>query len=150
MVGIDFFDEQNNQALQRLLKDVDLKRFLSKESMLVGEGVRKFFEAHYYKNDFTFKAPKGTFKKVHISQTLPKQANLMANDMIIMPIDLAREIFGLGEDEVTDITFNVPNVAEWGNIITKLHLLFYDVRVIEKREVKKPTRTSIITKEDSF
>jgi ABC-type lipoprotein release transport system permease subunit len=57
--------------------------------------------------------------------------------MIIMPIDLAREIFGLGEDEVTDISFNVPNDAEWDNIITKLHLLFYDVRVIEKREIKK-------------
>ncbi|AKF24103.1 hypothetical protein YH65_00800 [Sulfurovum lithotrophicum] len=137
VVGIDFFDEQNNQALQTLLKDVDLKRFLSKDSMLVGEGVRKFLQAHYFKDDFTFKTPKGTFKKVNIYQTLPRQADLMANDMIIMPIDLAREIFGLGEDEVTDITFNVPNDAEWDNIISKLHLLFYDVRVIEKREVKK-------------
>jgi len=137
VVGIDFFDEQNSQALQTLLKDVDLKRFLSKDSMLVGEGVRKFLQAHYFKNDFTFKTPKGTFKKVNIYQALPRQADLMANDMIIMPIDLAREIFGLGEDEVTDITFNVPNNAEWDNIISKLHLLFYDVRVIEKREVKK-------------
>jgi len=137
VVGIDFFDEQNNQALQKLLKDVDLKRFLSKDRMLVGEGVRKFLEAHYFKDNFTFKTPKGTFKKVNIYQTLPREADLMANDMIIMPIDLAREIFGLGEDEVTDITFNVPNNAEWDNIITKLHLLFYDVRVIDKREVKK-------------
>jgi ABC-type antimicrobial peptide transport system permease subunit len=38
---------------------------------------------------------------------------------------------------VTDITFNVPNDAEWDNIVAKLHLLFYDVRVVEKREVRK-------------
>ena len=137
MVGIDFFDEQNSAELKKLLEHLDLKRFLSQESMLVGEGVKKFLTAHYFKDDFTFKTPNGSFKKVKIVQTLPKQADLIANDMIIMPIDLAREIFGMGEDEVTDITFNVPNDAEWDNIITKLHLLFYDVRVIEKREIKK-------------
>jgi ABC-type lipoprotein release transport system permease subunit len=43
----------------------------------------------------------------------------------------------MDEDVVTDITFNVPNDAEWDNIVTKLHLMFYDVRVVEKREVKK-------------
>ncbi len=137
VVGIDFFDEQNTQALQTLLKGIDLKRFLSQESMLVGQGVKQFLQAHYFRNNFTFKTPKGTFKKVYIYQTLPAQSNLLANDMIVMPIELAREIFGLGEDEVTDITFNVPNDAEWDNIITKLHLLFYDVRVVDKKEVKK-------------
>jgi ABC-type lipoprotein release transport system permease subunit len=105
--------------------------------MLVGEGVKVFLSEHYYKEYFSFKTPEGNFKKVKIDQTLPSQTNLIANDMIIMPIDLAREIFGLGEDEVTDITFNVPNDAEWDNIISKLHLLFYDVRVVEKREIKK-------------
>lgn len=137
VVGIDFFDEQNTQALQTLLKNIDLKRFLSHESMLVGQGVKQFLQTHYFRDDFTFKTPKGTFKKVHIYQTLPAQSNLLANDMIVMPIGLAREIFGLGEDEVTDITFNVPNEAEWDNIITKLHLLFYDVRIVDKKEVKK-------------
>ena len=137
VVGIDFFDEQNSEALKKLVKQVDLKTFLSSESMLVGEGVKKFLSAHYFKDYFTFKTPKGNFKKVKISQTLPVKANLIANDMIIMPIDLAREIFGMEEDEVTDVTFNVPNDAEWDNIITKLHLMFYDVRVVEKREIKK-------------
>jgi len=137
VVGIDFFDEQNNQEMQLLLKNLNLKTFLSQDSMLVGEGVKNFLKAHYFTDDFTFKTPKGSFKKVKIAKVLPKQSNLIANDMIILPIDVAREIFGIGEDEVTDITFNVPNDAEWDNIITKLHLMFYDVRVIEKREVKK-------------
>jgi ABC-type lipoprotein release transport system permease subunit len=137
IVGVDFFDEQSSQALERLIGKVDMKHFFSEESMLVGEGVRQFLRAHYFNRDFTFKTPAGKFKKVTIFQTLPESANLIANDMIVIPIDLAREIFGIQEDEVTDITFNVPNDAEWDNIVTKLHLMFYDVRVIDKREIKK-------------
>ena len=137
VVGVDFFDEQSSRELRSLVKDLDLKRFLSTESMIVGQGVKAFLEEHYYKETFSFKTPKGKFKKVKIDQTLSSQTNLIANDMIILPIELAREIFGLDEDEVTDITFNVPNDAEWDNIIAKLHLLFYDVRVVEKREIKK-------------
>ncbi len=137
IVGVDFFDEQSAKELQNLVKGLDLKSFLSKESMLVGSGVKAFLSAHYYKEAFSFKTPKGSFKKVQIYETLPSQSNLLANDMIIMPLELTREIFGMDENEVTDITFNVPNDAEWDNIIAKLHLLFYDVRVIEKREVQK-------------
>ena len=137
VVGVDFFDEQSSKELQSLVKGLELKSFLSTDSMLVGEGVKTFLTEHYYKDSFSFKTPQGSFKKVKIHQTLPSQTNLVANDMIIMPIELAREIFGLGEDEVTDITFNVPNDAEWDNIIGKLHLLFYDVRVVEKREIRK-------------
>ncbi len=137
VVGVDLFDEQSSKELQSLVKGLDLKSFLSADSMLVGEGVKSFLLEHYYKEHFSFKIPQGSFKKVKIHQTLPSQTNLIANDMIIMPIELAREIFGLREDEVTDITFNVPNDAEWDNIIGKLHLLFYDVRVVEKREIRK-------------
>ncbi|HIP17837.1 MAG TPA: FtsX-like permease family protein [Sulfurovum sp.] len=137
VLGVDFFDEQSAKELRSLVKGLDLKSFLSTDSMLIGEGVKRFLSEHYYKEHFSFKTPDGKFKKVKVHQTLPSQSNLMANDMIILPIDLAREIFGMGEDEVTDITFNVPNDAEWDNIIGKLHLLFYDVRVVEKREVRK-------------
>ncbi|MGC9351962.1 MAG: ABC transporter permease, partial [Sulfurovum sp.] len=137
IVGIDFFDEQAASALQRLVKDIDLKTFFSSDSMIVGEGVKNFLQTHYYRESFSFKTPQGVFKKVKLYESLPGALNLLANDMVIMPIDLAREIFGLDEDEVTDITFNVPNDAEWDNVISKLHLLAYDVRVVEKREVKK-------------
>lgn len=128
IVGIDFFDEQGAKALERLVKDIDLKQFFSSESMIVGEGVKGFLSTHYYRDSFSFKTPQGVFKKVKIYKTLPSSLNLLANDMILMPIDLAREIFGLNEDEVTDITFNVPNDAEWDNVISKLHLLAYDIR----------------------
>ena len=137
IVGIDFFDEQNSDMLKKILQGLDLKTFLSKPNMLVGEGVKNYLSTHYYDKAFSFKTPNGEFKSVNIYQTLPEKSRLIANDMILMPIELARSIFGLKENEVTDITFNVPNNAEWDNIVAKLHLLFYDVRVVEKREVKK-------------
>lgn len=137
IVGIDFFDDQSSKELSGLINNIDLKKFFSSESMLIGKGVEEFLHAHYYSDSFTFKTPKGIFKKVQIYETLPSSLNLFSNDMIIMPIDLAREIFGMEGTEVTDIAFNVPNDAEWDNVIGKLHLIAYDMRVVEKREVKK-------------
>lgn len=137
VVGIDFFDEQNSQLLEALIGKMALKSFLSQESMVVGQGVKNFLTAHFYEDTFSFKTPSGAFKEVHIAKQLDESTNLIANDMVIMPIALAREIFGFDENEVSDITFNVPNEAEWDTIITKLHLLFYDVRILDKREIQK-------------
>ena len=141
VIGIDFFDEQSSKALGRILKGVDLKEFFSEESMLVGSAVQKFMADHFYKKYFSFKTPSGTFKKVRIYASFPKESNLFSNDVVLMPIELAREIFGMAEDEVTDITFNVPNDAEWDNIMTKLYLLFYDLRAIDRKEIGKAYAT---------
>jgi len=141
LIGVDFFDEQSSKALKELSSTLDLKSFLETPSMLVGQGVGEFMQNHYYRDTFSFKLPNGTFKKVTIETVLPSSTNLIANDMIVMPIELAREIFGLADEVVTDIAFNVPNDAEWDNILAKIHLLFYDVRVIDKREVSKAYRT---------
>ncbi len=137
VIGIDFFDEQSTEALSKLVEGLDLEHFLQRPNMIVGEGVAAFLHQHYFTDTFTFKTPSGAFKEVGIYATLPKQSNLIGNDMVILPIELAREIFGLGEDEVTDITFNVPNDAEWDNIETKLHLMFNDVEVIGKHQMQK-------------
>ncbi len=63
--------------------------------MLVGEGVKAYLEAHFYNDAYNFLTPKGEFEKVNIFKTLPSQANLIANDMMVMPIDLARKILRL-------------------------------------------------------
>jgi len=137
IVGVDFFDEQSNRSLQELMETTDLKSFFAMPSMLVGEGVQKFMTAHYYSDSFSFKLPNGSFKKVAIAQQLPSSTNLIANDMIVMPLELAKEIFAMEEESITDIALNVPNDAEWDTIVGKLHLLFYDAQVIDKREISK-------------
>jgi len=137
VVGVDFFDEQSHRAVEKIIKGIDLKEFFATDSMLVGEGVKRFLEGKFYQDKFSFKLPNGSFKDVRIYATIPKDTNLISNDMVIMPIDLAREIFGISDELSTDITLNVPNDAEWDTILSKIYLLFYDARVTDKREMIK-------------
>lgn len=141
VIGVDFFEEQNQKDIATLLGGINLKKFFATDNMLIGDGVREYMHRHFYKDSFSFKLPNGGFKKVNIYDTLPPQSNLIANDMIIMPIDLTREIFGMHEKEVSDISFDIPNDSEWDTVLTKLHLLFYDLRVIDKREIDKAYTT---------
>jgi len=137
IIGVDFFDEINKRDLKELLDEVNLKEFFSKDSMIIGDGVREFMSEHFYNNSFSFKTPNGKFRDVRVYKTLPKETNLISNDMIIMPIELAQEIFGMGEGEISDISFNVINNSEWDTILTKIYLLFYDVRVTTRDEISK-------------
>ena len=113
-----------------------MKAFFNGDNMLVGEGVKAYLNAHFYKGSYNFLTPKGEFEKVQIFKVLPSQSNLIANDMMIMPIDLARKILGYTDDESTDITFNVPNPDEWYMITDKVSALHYDSNVVNKRDVE--------------
>jgi ABC-type lipoprotein release transport system permease subunit len=137
LFGVDFFDEQSSRAVEKIVQKTDLRKFLSKEQMIIGNGVGKFLQEHYYKDFYNFKNPDGEIIKVPIYGTFDKETNIISNDMVIMPMELLRSIFAMDEDTLTDIAFNVPNEAEWDNILTKLHLLHYDIRVITKEEVTK-------------
>ena len=137
IVGVDFLEEQSHKNLQKLVNTTDLIAFFDGNQMLVGEGVKAYLEAHFYKDAYNFLTPKGVFEKVNIFKVLPSQANIIANDMMIMPIDLARQILGYADDEVTDITFSVPNTDEWNMMTDKVSALHYDLQVVNKNDVKK-------------
>lgn len=137
LVGVDFMEEQSHKKLQDLIASTDIKAFFEGKQMLVGEGVKAYLNAHFYKDTYNFVTPKGQFEKVSIFKTLPKQTNLLANDMIVLPIDLARKILGYDEEESTDIIFNVPNTDEWDLMTDKLSALHYDIHIVNKKEVQK-------------
>ena len=137
IVGVDFLEEQSHKNLKKLMDNTSIKSFLKTEQMMVGEGVKRYLKEHFYKNEYKFLTPKGLFKTVKIFKTLPSETNLIANDMIVMPIDLARQILGYSQEEVSDIAFNVPNPDEWGLMNDKLASLHYDLQVVNKNEVKK-------------
>ena len=137
IVGVDFMEEQSHEILQKIIETTDIKSFFDGKQMLVGEGVKSYLEAHFYKDAYNFLTPKGTFEKVNIFKTLPTQSNLLANEMMVMPIDLARKILGYTDDEVSDIAFSVPNPDEWDMMTDKLSALHYDLHVVNKNEVHK-------------
>jgi len=136
IVGVDFFEEELESEFKQLFANLDIKRFLQQDNMIVGDGVKNFLRENHYKEYFNFKTPLGETKKITIYQTLPKKSNLIGNDIIIMDIELAREILGVDENKATDIILNVPNDAEKDNIKFKLLSLHYDTRVITKEDIK--------------
>jgi len=137
IVGVDFLDEQSHKGLEKLMEQIDLKAFLDGDKMLVGQGVSRYLKSHFYPTHYSFLTPSGSYKRVEIFQTLPPQSNLLSNDMMIMPQELAKEILGMDEEEVSDLALNVPNEDEWDNVADKISAFYYDLRVITKEDIRK-------------
>ncbi len=136
IVGIDFFEETMDKKLKKVFKDLDIKKFLEKDNMLVGNGVKKFLAKKHYKKYMHFKTPDADVKKVYIYDTFKSNSNLISNDLVIVNIDLAREILGVSKTKATDIILNIPNDAEQDNIKLKLLQKHYDTRVITKKDIE--------------
>ena len=137
LVGIDFFDEQKSEKLQKVIENLDMKQFLEKPNMLIGQGVKALLDKYHFFDSYVFKTSKHTKLEVNIYQTFSKESSLLSNDMIIMDINLAREILGLSEDESTDIALYSPNELEADNIYVKLVLKHFNIRVIQKSDIAK-------------
>jgi ABC-type lipoprotein release transport system permease subunit len=137
IIGVDFFEEQSAKALEQIIGKTNLKEFLNGNKMIVGNGVKEYLKANFYNKDYNFLTPTGKFVKVEIFKTLPKEQALFSNNIIIMPIDLAKNILGINKDFVTDFTLNVPNDDEWDNIYTKLSSLYFDIDITSKKDIKK-------------
>ncbi len=136
IIGVDFFDEQIVANLKKLFLDLDIKSFLQKDQMIVGEGVRAYMKQNHYDTYFNFLTPQGEEKSVSIYDNFSHEGNLVSNDLIIMSADLAREILGVDEEEVSDISISVPNEAERDNIAFKLKSLHFDARIIAKTDMQ--------------
>lgn len=137
IVGIDFFEEHNSEKLKQLIKGIDMKAFLDKPNMIIGQGVKAFLAQYHFFDYYVFRSPDLSKTEVNIYQSFPKESALVSNDMIIMDIDLARQILGISEDESTDIALYSPNELEADNIYIKLVLKHFDIRIIQKPDIAK-------------
>ena len=136
IVGVDFFDEQIVENLKTIFSTLDIKAFLEKEQMLVGEGVRAYMKQNHYDAYFNFLTPQGEEKRVTLYDNFPAKSTLLTNDLILMSADTAREILGIEEEAVSDISISVPNEAERDNIAFKLKSLHFDARIIAKTDMQ--------------
>jgi len=135
--GLDFGNFFVVNEIEKKIKDFDIDEFLSKDYMIVGKSVKSFFDKYAYNKAYYFRPPNRGIKKVYIYKTLPKSLNLLSADMILVDIDLAREILGVDERYFTDIVFDVKNRDEIQNIYNKLKRYFFDSRVILKDDIKR-------------
>jgi ABC-type lipoprotein release transport system permease subunit len=137
VTGVDFFGEQSQKALAQIMSTTDAAKFLDGDNMLVGEAVAKFLKKHFYADSYNFLTPSGKFRKVYIFKVLPKESDLFFNDVIIMPMHLAKEILGIGEGSLSDIAFNVPNDKERDNVENRVNSFYYDLRITSKEDMRK-------------
>jgi len=136
IIGIDEFENQYKQTLVEATKTNDFTKALDENSMIVGEGVKKALEENYYKKYFNFIKPDGTFKKVNIGGVFKSSTNLESNDTILLPKQIALEIFGMNEDKITDIVVKVANPEEIPTVASKIRIIFPDARVITNKDLE--------------
>jgi putative ABC transport system permease protein len=137
IVGIDFFEEHNDHKLQKVIDDIDMRAFLEKPNMIIGHGVKAFLDRYHFFDYYVFKTADNSNLEINIYETFPKESTLVSNDMIIMDIDMARQILGISESESTDIALYSPNPLEADNIYIKLVLKHFDIRIIQKSDIQK-------------
>jgi ABC-type lipoprotein release transport system permease subunit len=137
IVGIDLFEENTNKNLRELLKILNISDFLKNDSMIIGNGIKKIFDKYHYFDSYDFKIFNNKLTTVKIFKDLPQEANLVANDLIIMDINLAKNILNINEENSTDIVLNVPNNLERQNIKEQLILKHSNIRILQKESLKK-------------
>ena len=115
IVGVDLFEENTNKNIKELLSVLNISNFLQNDSMIIGNGIKKIFDKYHYFDSYDFKLLDKQSLNVKIFKDLPQEANLIANDLIIMDINLAKKILNIDEENSTDIVLNVPNDLEKQN-----------------------------------
>lgn len=130
VIGIDEFENQYKSSIEKIVQKNDFSKALNDNSMIVGVGVEKVLKNNYYKEYFNFIKPDGSFKRVNILGTFKSSTELESNDVILLPKELALEIFGMEADKATDIVIKVANPKEIPMIASKIKLLYPDTRVV--------------------
>ncbi len=137
IVGIDLFEEGSSKNIKELLEVLNISEFLQSDSMIIGNGIKKLFDKYKYINSYDFKLFNNDLKEIKIFKDLPQKANLVANDLIIMDINLVKEILNINDHEATDIVLNVPNNLERANVKDQLILKHSNTRILQKENLKK-------------
>jgi ABC-type lipoprotein release transport system permease subunit len=136
VVGLDFFLPPYQESLRRAVEDFDITAHINEDFMIVGEGVKKTLRASYYRDYFNFITSSGEIKKVHLSGSFKGATALETNDVILMPVALAREVLEIEEPMATDIVVFVPNPVEIPTVARKIRELYPATRVIAKEDIR--------------
>jgi len=136
VVGVDRFSPNYKKSIQDVVDKFDKEIFDENDTMIVGQGVKEILQKNYYDKYFNFIKPDGDLKKIKIAGTFKGSTVLESNDIILLSNENARDIFGMKDDEVTDITLRVPNPKEVAKIASKITLMYPDSRVITKNDLR--------------
>jgi len=127
LLGVDFLEDNADKNIDKIIKSIDLKKFLSDDFALVSPWFQKDLNS-------TLKIGK---KKLKIFPLSPQLSSLLPKNTILLNIDTLKEVANLNESFFNDILFNVPNDDEWSMVEQKIDSLFFTSQAISKEEMTK-------------
>ena len=137
LVGLDMYDAQIVKGMQKLINTLDIEKFLERKNMIIGSGVKEFFDKYHYTKYYIFRPPDRSKEKVYIYKEFPKGSDLLTNDMIVMDMPLAKKILGIKRGYVSDIIIELSNPDEYQKVYEKLIISHFDTRIITKKDIAK-------------
>jgi len=140
IVGVDFHDTKAIETIKKLLPNFDTKAFLAKNSMLIGAGVKAFFDEFHYFKFYTFRPPDRSKLRVYIYDTLPKESNLISSDMILVDKKIARHILGIKKSFVSDAVIRIKDKTLTEQVYESLIMSHFESRIIKKSDIQKHYR----------
>ena len=136
IVGIDFYDEQIEKNLKKVVENLDTEKFLERKNMLIGSDVKQFFDEFEYTEYYIFRPPDRSREKLYIYEELDEKSSVVSGNLVLMSQENARTILGIKEGYVSDVVLKVPNKDEIETIVNKLKIAHFDMRIITKEQIE--------------
>ena len=86
---------------------------------------------------FSLFRPDMSLKSFAVSGIFSDTTDMLTNDLIVMNLDDARDLFGIPDAMVTDICVYITNPTEVDNIAKKIAALLPDTRVLTRSQIQK-------------
>ncbi|MBA1432263.1 MAG: FtsX-like permease family protein [Epsilonproteobacteria bacterium] len=132
IVGVDIFEKQDDPFIQKLLEQYDF----NSSSMLVSKSVQDIMQKAYYREYFNFIKPDGNLERIYVKASFNTGKRTELKSLIVMQKERAKEIFGYGQNQATDIALDVANKNELDFISEKIRLMLPNVKVISKNDLR--------------
>lgn len=94
------------------------------------------------RQSFSLFRPDLSLKSFYISGAFAENTSLVTGDLMVMAIEAAADLFGMADDELTDLVVSVGNPTEIDTIAKKISERLPGSRVITKNQIKKTYRAA--------
>lgn len=111
-------------------------RLDEKGSVVIGHSVQDVLGLEK-RRVFSLFRPDLSLKSFNVAGLFSLKTDLLTNDLIVMNLDDARDLFNIPPTMVTDLCVYVANPTEISTIAKKIAVLLPDTRVLTKNQIQK-------------
>ncbi len=136
VMGIDFAGMPAVEQLHLALENGNPSISLERGDALIGRSVHRVMGLGG-RNIFSLFRPDLSLKSFTLKGVFDQQTDILTNDLIVMGIDDARDLFHISADMATDLIISVANPNEITTVAKKIAALLPDTRVLTRPQILK-------------